>query len=366
MKIDGSKLLVWAAILIAVVMAVAQEATKEWTIKTTGTPDILQFTVRRFRPGNTWSSSRSVPRSRFQGLSIDTLEHGGAAKFSYVQDAGRLDCQGRFSWNGGSGNYTFVPNPDFSAELRKLGYIPPDHDQQFTMLIVGVNLDFARTVKESGLRSSTDQLIELREHGVTGEYITETRNAGYKDLLAQDFIELRDHGVKTDFLRDLKDYGYKFDARDAIQLRDHGVQSAFLHDLKEAGYDLSAREVTDLRDHGVSSEEMRELRRYGLRPPATGLIELRDHGVTPEYLKGMKDAGYDRLTPREVVQLRDHGVDTAFAQDSHDLGYNFSADELVRLRDHGVDGHYLKKLRESGIRTLSAEQIEKLRTHGIE
>jgi hypothetical protein len=36
------------------------------------------------------------------------------------------------------------------------------------------------------------------------------------------------------------------------------------------------------------------------------------------------------------------------------------------LRIHGVDGSYLKRLRDAGMRNLNAEQIAKLRIHGVD
>lgn len=366
MKLDLSKVLVWVAILIAVMMGVAQEASKEWTLRTTGNGDMLQFTVRRFKPGNQWSSSFTVPRSRFQGLSLDTLEHGGPAKFDYVQDAGSLQCKGRFSWHGGSGDYIFVPNPQFVDALRGLGYISPDHEQQFQMLIAGVTLEFARAIKDAGLRATTAQLLDLRYHGVTTEFIADTRRAGYTAFTAQDYIDMRDHGVRSDFLRDLKAYGYDLDARGIVTLRDHGVNTGFMRDLKDAGYTLSARQITDLRDHGVSSEYVRQLKDHGLRPKADELVKLRDHGVTPQFLGEIRDSGYEKLDADEIIELRDHGVEAKFARQAHAIGYDFTPTELVRLHDHGVTAAYLQTLHNSGMPKLTAEQIEKLKDHGID
>lgn len=338
MKLESTNLMIWGGILFAVVMAVAQEANKEWTIHRTGDADTLQFTVRRIRPGSHWSSTDNVPRSRFQGLSLDTLEHGGPAKFRYVADAGTLECTGRFSWTGGSGDYTFVPSPAFGSALRDMGYATPDQDEQLTMLLTGITLDFARGVKDARLGASTSDLIRLRSHGVTLAYVDGVRRAGYTSLLAPDIVDLRDHGVTVSFLQDLKD----------------------------AGYNLSAQEAIDLRDHGVDSDFVRKLRSYGLRPAAAELTELRDHGVTPEYLAGMKDAGYGSLSAGDLVQLRDHGVETAFVREARGCGYNFTPGELVELRDHGVDGAYLRTLRDAGMRNLSAEQIAKLKMHGVD
>ena len=101
MRIDSTKLMLWGGILFAVVMAVAQESHKEWVLKATDDPDMLQFTIRRFKPGSTWSNTNTVPRSRFRGLSIDTLDHGGKANFEYVTDAGALRCTGSITWGRG-------------------------------------------------------------------------------------------------------------------------------------------------------------------------------------------------------------------------------------------------------------------------
>ena len=48
------------------------------------------------------------------------------------------------------------------------------------------------------------------------------------------------------------------------------------------------------------------------------------------------------------------------------LGYQFTPRELIDLHAHGVSEDYLRNLRASGMTNLSAEQIVKLRSHGVE
>jgi hypothetical protein len=266
------------------------------------------------------------------------FDRGGAAKFEYVHDAGRLLCQGRFSWSKGSGTFTFVPDPQFAAAMQRLGYEAPDGDQTFQMMLVDVGLDFARGVKEAGVYASTQQLLELRYHGVKLEYIQEIIQLGYSKLAVEDYIRLRDHGVTT----------------------------AFAADLKNAGYDLSANRITEMRDHGVSSKFLNDLRSYGLKPSASGLVQLHDHGVTPEYLKGLKDAGFEELSAEKITEMKDHGVSTEFIQEAVDLGYRFTTREMIELRDHGVNRDYLRRVRDSGMKNLSASQIVRLKEHGVD
>ena len=65
--------------------------------------------------------------------------------------------------------------------------------------------------------------------------------------------------LKLNFLRDLKSFGYNLQALDIIELRIHGVSSEFVGGL-QAGYDLAAKQITELRIHGVDSEYLRQLR----------------------------------------------------------------------------------------------------------
>jgi hypothetical protein len=293
----------------AAVLLWAEEWNAEWRIAPSFSTSKVHFTVRRTTASGNLSNSRDVPLDNFRGFSLAMLASTDPAKFEYVGDAGRLQCEGRFMMGTGSGSYTFVPDRAFAAALEQMGYDAPDDDQLFSMLALDITREFAREVHDSGLRASTRDLIRLKIHGVDGNYVRATRQAGYQSLSADDYVQLRIHGVDTDFLRD----------------------------LKAAGYDLSAAEM----------------------------VQLRIHGVDSSYMKGLKEAGYDHLRVEEINQLRIHGVEPEFPREAHRLGYNFTAKELAQLRTHGVDSAYLQHLQDAGMRNLTADQIAKLRIHGV-
>ncbi|HLK68955.1 MAG TPA: hypothetical protein VKU19_36235 [Bryobacteraceae bacterium] len=354
-----------AAVLIATGQ-VSQHQGQTWKIKLSDAPGMVHFTVQRSRDGNTWSTSTDVRFANFQGLSRNTIERGGPAKFEYIHDAGRLVCQGDFSWNRGSGTFEFEPDHRYVSELRSLGYETPGEEQIFSMVLTDVSLEFARGVREGGLQASTQQLIDLRVHGVTLDYIRSAAHDGYRSFSAQDYIDLRIHGVTSSYLRDLKAFGYNLNSHDIVELRIHGVSSEFVGELKAAGYDLPSSKIAELGMHGINSDYLRDLKTYGLQPRADDLVQLRIHGVSTAYLKGLKDAGYGGLIASEITDLTIHGVSIDFIRDCKDLGYNFTPQEMIELRVHGVDGGYLRRLRDSGMRNLSASQIEKLRVHGVD
>jgi hypothetical protein len=321
-----------------VVLAFTEDGNAQWRMTPSLSVNRVHFTVRHSNGFNNWTNGRDVPLDNLRGFSLSMLASSGPAKFEYVGDAGRLLCEGRFLLGTGSGSYTFAADRAFVSALQQMGYDTPDDEQLLSMLMMDINREFARDIRDSGLRASSRDLIGLKIHGVTLNYVREARQAGYRDFTADDYAQLRIHGVDTDFLRE----------------------------LKAAGYDLRTGDITQLRIHGVDSEYIRKVASYGLKPAASDLTQMRIHGVTPEYLKGLKDAGYENLQAEEVDQLRIHGVGTDFVQQARGLGYDFTPEELAQLRIHGVDGPYLKRLRDAGMRNLNAEQIAKLRMHGVD
>jgi hypothetical protein len=322
----------------ATLLAFTEDQHAGWQLHPSLSLNQMHFVVRHSNGFDNWTSGRDVPLDRFRGFSLSMLASPGPAKFEYVADAGRLICEGRFLMGRGSGSYTFVADPAFVSALRNMGYDAPDDEQLFSMLMMEITREFAREIRDSGLRASSQDLIALRMHGVTLDYIRAARQAGYQNFTAEDYSQLRIHGVESEFLRE----------------------------LKAAGYDLRAGEIEELRIHGIDSRYLRDLKSYGLHPAAEDLAQMRMHGVTPEYLKGLKDGGYENLQVQEIDQLRMHGVEPRFVQEARRLGYDFTPDQLAQLRMHGVDGAYLKRLQDSGMRNLNAEQIAKLRMHGVD
>ena len=363
---DSDIMIVVGALLGAAILATGEETGREWKMRHSSSPDRVHFTVESYKGTEHWIFNQDVPLSYFRGLSLDTLDHSGSAHFEYVRDAGRLLCKGAFSWSRGSGSFTFVPNPGFPAELAKLGYDAPNENQLFSLLMHDVSLEFARGVHDAGLNASTNQLEELRIHGVTLDYIRETQRAGYRQFRAKDYVDIKIHGVPGEFLRNLKEAGYDLSAQQVIELRIHGVDSEFMDDLKQAGYELSPAQITELKIHGVDSRFIRDLKSYGLQPKASDLVQFKIHGVSPEFLRELKDAGYGGLSESQITELKIHGVSTEFVRQAVDLGYHFSPQDLTELHIHGVDAGYLRRLRDSGMRNLDAQQIAKLKMHGVD
>src|SRR5262245_2104746 len=108
-----------------------------------------------------------------------------------------------------------------------------------------------------------------------------------------------------------------FTTEELIELADHGVGADYIRDLWAAGVrDLSANDLTELFNHGVGAATLRSLRDAGLTDLTIDeVIELTNHGVTADYIVQMRAAGYAHVGVDELVELYSHGVTPAYLRE---------------------------------------------------
>ena len=52
---------------------------------------------------------------------------------------------------------------------------------------------------------TTDQIVEMRIHGVSPEFVREMGESGLGDLSFDDLIEMGTHGVDPDYIREMRE-----------------------------------------------------------------------------------------------------------------------------------------------------------------
>ena len=84
---------------------------------------------------------------------------------------------------------------------------------------------FIEGLRESGYqRIPLEEVIRLRNHGVSPEFIEGLKRAGYADLPIDQLIRLRNHGVTPEYIEKLKAQGFKSLSIDQlVKLRSHGI-----------------------------------------------------------------------------------------------------------------------------------------------
>jgi beta-lactamase regulating signal transducer with metallopeptidase domain len=186
----------------------------------------------------------------------------------------------------------------------------PQSQSQSKAAVVGDENDFLGEIEKAGYRDLTvDQLVSLKIHDVTGEYIREIREAGYKPTI-DDLVSLRIHGITDEYARLMADLGMgKPSLDELITLKIHGVDPGYAKGWKQIGVgDLSFDKLTELRIHGAEPDQIKKIEALGFpNLSADQIVTLMIHGVTVDFVeKAVKHGFHDSI--EKIVELRQFGI----------------------------------------------------------
>lgn len=244
-------------------------------------------------------------------------------------------------------------------------------DQIIQMKTHNVTPEFIEAMRRVGFENlSVRQAVEFRIHGVDAAYVQQVRDWGFDNATARDFVQLRVSGVTADYLTALKQMGFENLSLNRVsQMRLHGVTPEFVESMRRLGFDkLTPDQVTSLRIHGVNEAYVKEVQALsGEKLSANDLLQFKISGVSPEYARQMKALGFDSVPWRKLSQMSLHGVNEAYVREMRGLGFeNLTVDQLLKMRIHGVTADYVKKLRAAGLKNVSVNQMIEMRIHGVD
>jgi propanediol dehydratase small subunit len=110
-----------------------------------------------------------------------------------------------------------------------------------------------------------------------GSYIEGLQSAGLKDLTVDQIISMKIHGVTPDYIRELRAAGVEAGASDLVALKIHEVTPEYVRGLAAAG--LASLRVRDY-------------------------LAAKIQGVTPEFIQGIRNHGFKDLTLRQLIALK--------------------------------------------------------------
>ena len=244
-------------------------------------------------------------------------------------------------------------------------------DQIIQMKTHNVTPEFIETMRRAGFENlSVRQAVEFRIHGIDAAYVQQVRGWGFDNATARDLVQLRVAGVTADYLAALKQMGFENLSLNRVsQMRLHGVTPEFVESMRRQGFDkLTPDQVTGLRIHGVNEAYVKEVQALsGEKLSANDLLQFKISGVSPEYARQMKALGFDNVPWRKLSQMSLHGVTETYVREMRGLGFeNLTVDQLLKMRIHGVTADYVKKLRAAGLKNVSVNQMIEMRIHGID
>jgi beta-lactamase regulating signal transducer with metallopeptidase domain len=114
-----------------------------------------------------------------------------------------------------------------------------------------------------------------------GSYIGGLQAAGLKDLTVDEIIALKIHGVTPEYIRE----------------------------MRAAGLDANSREWVSLKIQDVSPEFVRALTAAGLTNLRIGeYLSAKVQGITPEFVEKIRSHGFKDLTIRQLISLKLAGI----------------------------------------------------------
>lgn len=107
---------------------------------------------------------------------------------------------------------------------------------------------------------SREDLIDLREQGVTATFTSRIRDLGYSDITLDEVVRLSQNDVSSTFAAMMKELGYSLTVEELVELRQHNVTAYFTSNMHDLGYaDITKEELIRLQDTGVTTSEVESL-----------------------------------------------------------------------------------------------------------
>jgi beta-lactamase regulating signal transducer with metallopeptidase domain len=248
------------------------------------------------------------------------------------------------------------------------GRLHPDRSAQTVHL---VNALYQRSTPPKttlvAMAQPAEQAEQTAEPSSDNSFVGGIAALGYKDLTVDQLISLKIHGVTTEYVRDLLAAGLKLKVDEIVSFAIHGAQPADIVEMQKLGYKLTPDEIVSMYIHGLTPEFTRQMKSAGYGTPSIEqLISFKIHDVTPEIAEQFKQAGVRELNFDKLVALQIHGANPDQVKQIGALGYpNLAADDVIAICIHGVDVDFVRKAQKHGFKDLSLDKLIKLKQFGI-
>lgn len=364
---------------------------------------------------NNSSNGNSFLLSEFKDLPRDK-----AGTFTLTREAGVMEFKGKFEGDKGMGDYKFVPNKNYSDDmkkegidiskdddimvfffvnvkrsyvqmLKKNGYTDLDKDKLIPLAALDVNEGYIASIKQAGFTNiDLDNLVPFKALNIDKAYIDEIRKAGYKNVTPDKIITFKAQGIDGKYIADFRNSARlemndnKNEEKERIEARErnedkernedremdeHKTDKNNSHDKKrnhdaDKDDDNDDDDIIAFKAMDIDNTFINSFKAVGYNNLSNeDLISMKALGVTPEYVKSFKNAGYPNLEPDELVGLKSQSITPEIIKQYKDLGFtDIDIDDVIGAKATGTSPSFIKAMRAKGHKMNSLEKYIALKS----
>ena len=133
---------------------------------------------------------------------------------------------------------------------------------------------------EASIRAQQDQIrAQVRQRG-SDSFLAALVAAGYGGISVDEIIDLRNHGVSADFLRAIGQSGLgKVSTKELIAMAESGVRPDFFRAMRQAFPQVTVREIVEAAQSGLNTDDLRQAKEFSPNLTLPQIIRLKQAGV---------------------------------------------------------------------------------------
>lgn len=251
----------------------------------------------------------------------------------------------------------------YIEEMKSAGFDNLDVDQLIAMKIHGVTAQYVHDMVAAGVKVDVENVLSMRIQGVTPEYIKSIRDSGYSPN-TDEIVGMKIQGVTPDYIKQMRDLGFKPDLDQIIGMKIQGVTPEYVQKIRSLGYQPDADHIVGMKIQGVTPEYVEQIRSMGFQPDMDEITGMKIQGVTPEYIKEMRDLGF-QPDAEQIVGMKIQGVTPEYVKALAAAGYKLDAEQVTSAKIMGITPEFIEKAKSHGFKNLTIDKLIQLKNADI-